>query len=98
MLAPKVKTIEENQEEGTDANKTKLSEEKLEKLFSKLDSSGLDNWDQDLQIEAQELIVEFELRCALPHWFLAFDNSFSVITCNAVFITLVPNNIGTLSL
>ena len=45
---PKIKTIEENQEEGADANKSNLSEEKLELLFSKLDLSGLDDWDLDL--------------------------------------------------
>ena len=32
----KNKTIEKNQEEGMDANKTKLSEEKLDKLFFKI--------------------------------------------------------------
>ena len=33
MLAPKIKTNEDNQEKGTDANKAKSSKDKLEKLF-----------------------------------------------------------------
>ena len=65
MLAPIIKTNEENQEEGTDANKANLSEEKLELLFSKLDLSGLDDWDQDLQKEAKDLIAEFNHLFAL---------------------------------
>ena len=40
MLAPNIKTVVENQEKGTDANKAKLSTKYLDKLFSKLDLSG----------------------------------------------------------
>ena len=47
MIEPKIKTIEENQWEETDANKAKLCKEKWEILFYKLDLSGLDDWDQD---------------------------------------------------
>ena len=43
MLALKIKTFQENQRKGADANKAKLSEEKLQKLFSKLELCGLDN-------------------------------------------------------
>ena len=59
MLEPKAKTIAENQEEVTNANKTKLGEENLEKLFSKLDLHGLEDWDQDLQRETKGLLTEF---------------------------------------
>ena len=54
MLTPEIKNIKENQEEVTNIN-----EEKLENLFPRLDLSGLDYWDQDLQKRAKDLIATF---------------------------------------
>ena len=48
MLTPKIKTVEKNQEEGTDTNKAILIKKRMEKFLSKLDLSGLEDWDQGL--------------------------------------------------
>ena len=66
MLAPKViiKSNTVGKQEETDASKgaqgaTKLSPEKLEKLFSKLDLSGIADWSEQEQKEVKDLITEF---------------------------------------
>ena len=49
MLAPKNQNYLGKLRGGTDVKKGKLTEKKMEKLFSKLYLSGLDDWDQALQ-------------------------------------------------